>query len=370
VRIADLLRIATGGTGVLREGAIHPDLVNRMAEEAAEISQHILNMCIRALDYCPPVDISFGEYLRALITADVDANPADPYGYRVALIESFRKRGIYPSYVRNLSEESLIWNQPPDDAVLCRIFDYHFQALLKTRQLVVSRVQDRRETIYAIDGNIRAEIKNRFLSALGLQPIEENPPVHQKNVDQEPVKKGRSVDHEAAFDALERSLNMTLRMEDQPKSIFAVKFRHVDTQEEVEIADFDVNSVRLAYRIDWTGRPRSDLVVEISQCRRGYLDPEEQQAVDSGQKPPPKEDFIFRGGATILIDVDSGNVRYAIHKNVASNRRLGIQRRYLTEPESSLAYTYFGSAQSNYFRAGAVIREPFALLHGDDYMED
>ena len=29
---------------------------------------HVLNMCIRALDYCPPVDLTFGEYLRALIT--------------------------------------------------------------------------------------------------------------------------------------------------------------------------------------------------------------------------------------------------------------------------------------------------------------
>ena len=27
-------------------------------------------MCIRGLDYCPPVDITFGEYLRAILTAD------------------------------------------------------------------------------------------------------------------------------------------------------------------------------------------------------------------------------------------------------------------------------------------------------------
>ncbi len=34
-RIADLLRIATGGTGVLPAGAIHPDLVDRLAREAS-----------------------------------------------------------------------------------------------------------------------------------------------------------------------------------------------------------------------------------------------------------------------------------------------------------------------------------------------
>jgi hypothetical protein len=91
IRIADLLRISTGGTGVLLPGAIHPDLVTRMAEEAAQISQHLLTMCVRALDYSPVVDITFGEYLRALVTADYDVSPSDPDGYRIALMESFRR---------------------------------------------------------------------------------------------------------------------------------------------------------------------------------------------------------------------------------------------------------------------------------------
>src|SRR5262249_183884 len=33
-RTADLLRLATDGTGVLRPGAIHPDLVSRLSEDA------------------------------------------------------------------------------------------------------------------------------------------------------------------------------------------------------------------------------------------------------------------------------------------------------------------------------------------------
>jgi hypothetical protein len=40
----------------------------RLANEAAKAARHVLNMCIRALDYCPPVDITFGEYLRGIIT--------------------------------------------------------------------------------------------------------------------------------------------------------------------------------------------------------------------------------------------------------------------------------------------------------------
>lgn len=108
-RTADLYRIYTGGTGVLRPGAIHPDLVNRLANEAATSAGHVLRICIRALDYVPPVDVTFGEYLRALITADVDLVEDDPLGYRVAFVEAFRRRGIYPSDLSTLSVDTLVW---------------------------------------------------------------------------------------------------------------------------------------------------------------------------------------------------------------------------------------------------------------------
>ena len=109
-RVADLKRIATGGTGVLPAGDLHPDLVRRIAHEATQAAHHVLRMCIRAIDYVPPTDLTFGEYLRALITADSDLVPDDDRHYRVAFIEAFRKWGIYPRDVRTLSEESLRWN--------------------------------------------------------------------------------------------------------------------------------------------------------------------------------------------------------------------------------------------------------------------
>jgi hypothetical protein len=109
-RTADLLRIYTGGTGILPSGAIHPDLVRRLANEAAKSAGHILNMCIRALDYLPPVDVTFGEYLRGIITADADLVEDDRYHYRVAFVEAFRKRGIYPRDLDTLSVDTLRWN--------------------------------------------------------------------------------------------------------------------------------------------------------------------------------------------------------------------------------------------------------------------
>jgi hypothetical protein len=55
-------------------------------------------MLIRALDYMPPVDISFGDFLSAVITADSEACPDDDkYRYRDILLESFAAYGIEPS---------------------------------------------------------------------------------------------------------------------------------------------------------------------------------------------------------------------------------------------------------------------------------
>jgi hypothetical protein len=110
-RTADLFRIATDGTGVLPEGDIHPDLASRLAEEAARIATYLLTMCIRAIDYCPPVGITFGDYLRAIVTADHDLNPDDELGYRVAVVESFRQWGINPRDIRSMSSEGLMGRQ-------------------------------------------------------------------------------------------------------------------------------------------------------------------------------------------------------------------------------------------------------------------
>ena len=108
-RIRDLVRIATGGTGRLPEGDLHPDLVNRIAGEAVRTAQGVLTMCIRAYEYLPPVDITFGDYLRGAVTGDFEVSPADEFGQRAALIAAFQARGIYPEGVRSLAEDSLLW---------------------------------------------------------------------------------------------------------------------------------------------------------------------------------------------------------------------------------------------------------------------
>jgi len=343
-RIEDLMRIATGGTGILPEGAIHPDLVNRMAEEAARVSQHILRMCIRALDYCPPVDITFGEYLRAIVTADSDLNPTDQGGYRIAMIESFRRRGIYASNVRSLSEESLLWFPPEGDDVLAKFFDSSRQEKIQKYETLQKRRQDKRESIFRTEQGFRSDIKNWILRDLSSQYLQEYQTV------------------DAITEVLHKSLNLKLWPDDKYQSIFM--------DEETGRPEIRINSVRLAYRTSRSLQSLSDLVVEFNQRRRGYLDPDVQAAIDAGTIPPGEPDFIFRGGGTMLIDINTGRVRYVISKGIDSERRLNIQRQYLGSSEASLAYTYFGNPRLNYFKVDGSQREPFSLLHGGDTLEE
>jgi hypothetical protein len=111
-RTRDLLRIASGGTGRLPEGDLPPALVKRVAAEASATAQSILTMCIRAFDYLPPIDVTFGDFLRALVTADFELSPRDSVGQRALTVEAFRRRGIHPEGVSSLADVSLLWDAP------------------------------------------------------------------------------------------------------------------------------------------------------------------------------------------------------------------------------------------------------------------
>jgi hypothetical protein len=87
-------------------------LLDLLVTEASDLAGQFLNIIIRAIDYCPPVDLTFGEFLRALITADAVTVPEDPYGYREALVLAFRRYGITVPNVTDLAEESLVWRPP------------------------------------------------------------------------------------------------------------------------------------------------------------------------------------------------------------------------------------------------------------------
>ncbi len=88
------------------------ELIDLLTSEAVRLARQFLNIIVRAVDYCPPVDLTFGEYLRAMITADFDLVPEDPWGYREALVQAFRRYRVTVDDVLDLSEESLLWKAP------------------------------------------------------------------------------------------------------------------------------------------------------------------------------------------------------------------------------------------------------------------
>ncbi|MCA9286792.1 MAG: hypothetical protein KDA22_16325, partial [Phycisphaerales bacterium] len=59
-KTARLLRLCTSGTGVLPKGELPSDLADALADEASQLAEQFLRMCVRAVDYCPAVDIELG----------------------------------------------------------------------------------------------------------------------------------------------------------------------------------------------------------------------------------------------------------------------------------------------------------------------
>lgn len=305
-RVADLLRIATSGSGVLPAGELHPDLISRLATEASKSALHVMTMCIRALDYCPPVDVSFGDYLRAIITADADAVPDDDLGYRIAFVEAFRRRGIYPRDVRALSVESLRWP-------LVEKAQRFFEPLADWLRGALGAFQyfDTREEIHARTGEL-VEALHEWIYA-----------------------EGRS-----ALKALGEVAGVTFEM-DLPH------LRPSRLHADMPRVQF---SLRHALRSGPDGDTQNQLIITMIQTRDVPLDGADRE---TGQPDVLK----FRGGCTLILDLGTMKLRYAISKPIDDDARLQRQKEY----RQSRALD--GSPAATYFRHAKPDREPFALLH-------
>jgi hypothetical protein len=287
-RTRDLLRIATNGTGVLPEGNISRDLVGRLAGEAAQIAEHLLHICIRALDYSPPNDITFGSYLRALITADVDIAPEDENGYRVALIEAFRARGIFPNRVNTLSVESLSWRAPQFTADEEKALDFIAQDCRDDiRQLVET---DKRTEVAEISSRAQAKMHRRL--------------VGKQNV--------------LGAAAWERFLNK-LGLTSLPVSeLFGKHSRDVNFLTK-GVAPIEVHTVRPAFRGGREGRQIEQVVVTLTQRVETNI------SSDASLRR-----MVFRGGCSLILSFGRLNkVEHVIVKNIKSYDRYQEQLAYL-----------------------------------------
>lgn len=320
-RTKDLLRIATQGTGVLPEGDIHPDLVNRLANEAAKVAGHFLRICIRALDYCPPVDVTFGDYMRAMITADLDMVPEDNYHYRVAIVDAFRSWGVYPLDVKSLSVESLVWFGPTKEER-----EFFEKVVAKSTMRLPWRLRSDRKRVFEYTRDAAKALHEKLVSDKILAGMEER--LESKE--------------------LGRTLGLDLG-KDAPRTI---------DRDDSGRPRVEVHSVRPSLRKDFEGQVHTDLIIEITQERRGYLDEAVQKEEDKRQSgEPAKPDFMFRGGCTLVVDYEGPTIRYVISKRVGSDARLKRQREYLKTP----AGAHLNAVLQRAFRPGG--QEPFAVVN-------
>ena len=341
-RTADLLRIASGGTGVLPAGDLHPDLVRRLAAEAAKCADRVLQMCIRAIDYCPPVGITFGEFLRGVVTADLEFSPQDRDGFRLVFIESFREWGIYPRGLSTLGLDALAW---PTGREL-------------TRELVASNT---------VPGGEAAEgRRDRHL----LDLIEKMSEPWNLESDRFESWDQLAQDRQQAWIWLReggkesRAFGEILGLVIDGEGAPATVHRGKDGKPTLE-----VHSLRPALRRTVDGSTRTDLVLEITQRRRGYFEAKEQEEEDrrKGKAGQRKHcDFWYRAGCTVLIDPVTVEIRRVIRTpgTIADDRELERVRRFLTGELGATGNAFdAGLARSLRLGAREARDEPFALLH-------
>jgi hypothetical protein len=384
-RIVDLLRIASGGTGVLGEGELHPDLVNRLAGEAAKSAEHVLQMCIRALDYCPPVDVTFGDYLRAILTADHDLFPEDEHNYRVALLEAFLAWGIVPRNVSIVSVETLLWPTMRDVAANYNAVAPSVEGLKDELALLLLRPVDMIVKLKARNDfhDHHGELFRKSLDKGAIAISEAMETAMTRRVSATPRSKPK-VEEILARNLLQLGLEADRKVEWLVRDLYARLFwgmvtepasaglcdvlglitrSEIRTVSDSEIIvgahAIEVHSVRMATRRGDRNEVEREYVVELTQTRDGYLDPDMQMKADKGERGAGKADFKFRWGCTLLIDAESFEIRRVIRTpgTIINDKELSRVRDYLIKR---------ADAEDNAFSdiaSEAMSAETFARLH-------
>ena len=291
------IRLATAGSEVLPPGMLQGDLVDELARVATTVASQVLQMCIRALDYCPPVDITFGDYLRAVITADKDLVPEDPHGYRVAFASAFRARGIYPEGVRTVSVDTLCWEPPLAQ------FD------------MLGKVLRRMSLSWDLESDRHQAWNSSKVNAWRVHQWLTNPQ--------------RVSDAELATLGLHRHADPDFQVQAKDGS-----------QRTMDLRPIEVHSVRPLQRVGPDGQLLSQMVVELTQSLRSKED----------------EQFVIRGGCTLILDLTKGVVTYMVRKRANQFTRM--------ERQQALWGGQTPEAHDLYRAGGGWHNEPFALLHG------
>jgi hypothetical protein len=304
-RTADLFRIYRAGGGESNPEEIPGPLAKLLAEQASTTAAEFFQLCARALDYCPPIDITFGDFLRALITANLDLQSVKGGGVRDALMQAFRARGIYPESASFFTEDALCWprvpkwKEPPDKGALPPV------------QAVITNPKTGKKELTSLV----------FGSPNGLTRDEQD-------------INGAVLRQYAQDNAAALGLDDDPHLPDESKP-YAPSFHPV-------------------FRISPDGRLRTDMVVEIVQTKRVPFD----------ENMPQVGSFPMRGGVTLIIsapEIERGqlglpHVRFAVGKCITGEQgktREARQRSYYL----SMGLLNGPTDNPNHFQAN------FGLLH-------
>ncbi len=114
---------------------------SRAIEEGADIADCLLTSAIRALDYSPPVDVRFGDYLSALLTADREIRIDDTrYELRKTVREAFSAYGITPAS----SDAEGYWRPAPANLDYSRT---HYDAMRRDYDEVFHFIFENRDVL-------------------------------------------------------------------------------------------------------------------------------------------------------------------------------------------------------------------------------
>ncbi len=305
-RAADLFRVYRASGALNQSEDLPGPLARLLTEHASATAAEFFQLCARALDYCPPVDITFGDYLRALITAHIDLKDMDGSDVRDALMQAFSVRGIYPESAAFFSQDALCWpkvpkwTDPPAEGALPPVEVFLEDPITKEKKLT---------TLVFGDPNGLTRAEKDINGSVLRQYAEEN------------------------AERLGFNADPNLPLEFKP---YAPSFHPV-------------------FRIGQDGSLRTDMVVELVQTQRVPFD----------EGMPLAGSFPFRAGVTLIISAPKLNdfgykgkalVRFAIGKRMQgpeAEARKHAQRVY----SLSMGLAEGNTEDPNHFQVN------FGLLH-------
>jgi len=143
---------ALGTTAIGRDEAT---AVRRIAQEGAAAADYLLTLAIRALDYAPPIDLRFADYLSAMLTADAEVSPRElPFHFREELVAACAEYGIDPAADARSGGH---WRAPESDPTITErrplVYDrVHFESLRQDPDEVFRFLWENRTTLGVYPG--------------------------------------------------------------------------------------------------------------------------------------------------------------------------------------------------------------------------